>query len=105
MATAKSGDDTPAKTPRKGLMPPWKPGQSGNPNGRPKGSRAKLAEDFCQALLDDFAKGGAAAIMTMRDEKPAEYVRAIASVIPKEFEGNVTGDLSDDLKQWLGLKS
>jgi Family of unknown function (DUF5681) len=101
----KNGDVTPKKTPRPHLMPPWQPGQSGNPAGRPKGSRAKLAEDFCQALLDDFAKGGAAAIMAMRDERPGEYIRAIASVIPKEFEGNVTGDLSDDLKSWLGLKS
>lgn len=79
------------------------PGVSGNPAGRPKGSRHKLAEDFCKALLDDFANGGAAAIMSMRTERPNEYVRAIASVIPKEFEGNVSGDLSDEMKRWLGI--
>jgi hypothetical protein len=32
------------------LLPPWKPGQSGNPLGRPKGSRNKLAEQF---FIDD----------------------------------------------------
>lgn len=79
------------------------PGVSGNPAGRPRGSRHKLAEDFCKALLDDFANGGAEAIRAMRDEKPNEYVRAIASVIPKEFDGSLTGDISEGMKKWLGL--
>lgn len=101
-----AGADTPAETPRNpNLRPPWQPGQSGNPNGRPKGARTKLAEDFCQALLDDFAEGGIDAIRTMRAEKPNEYVRAIASVIPKEIDGTINGDLSDELKAWLGLSS
>lgn len=86
-------------------MPPWRPGQSGNPAGRPKGARTKLAEDFCQALLDDFAEAGPEAIRIMRAEKPNEYARMIASILPKEFDGTLNGDLSDDLKEWLGLKS
>jgi hypothetical protein len=84
-----SGEDTPIETParHKNLAPPWQPGQSGNPAGRPKGSRAKLAEDFCKALMEDFAKDGATAIVTMRTEKPNEYARMIASLLPKEVEG------------------
>lgn len=81
----------------------WKPGQSGNPAGRPKGSRAKLAEAFCAALLEDFEKSGSAAIVSMRDEKPGEYIRAVASVIPKEFDANISGDLSPEIKRWLGI--
>ena len=30
----------------RGLREPWKPGESGNPAGRPKGSRNKLSEEF-----------------------------------------------------------
>lgn len=79
------------------------PGVSGNPNGRPKGARAKLAEDFCQALLDDFREAGPAAIQIMRAERPNEYARMIASIMPKEFDGTLTGDLSDEMKRWLGV--
>src|SRR5262245_33082869 len=35
-------------------LTPWKPGQSGNPAGRPKGSRNRLSEDFIRAFAEDF---------------------------------------------------
>ena len=66
-------------------LKPFEPGQSGNPKGRPKGSRNKLSEDFLKALHDDFMIHGVAAIENMREEKPSEYVRVIASLVPKDF--------------------
>ena len=33
---------------------PFKPGQSGNPRGRPKGSRHKLSERFFAELCEDW---------------------------------------------------
>lgn len=102
-----AGADTPNETPTDrrlaNLAPAWQPGQSGNPAGRPKGARARLAEDFCQALLDDFADNGAEAIRLMRVEKPNEYARLIGSIIPKEFDGRIEGDISPELKRWLGI--
>jgi hypothetical protein len=62
----------------------WRPGQSGNPAGRPKGSRNKLAEDFVAALYDDFDLYGAAAIAACRASSPETYVRVIASLVPKD---------------------
>ena len=44
-ADAADSDSTVRKHRQRGLIP-WKPGQSGNPKGRPQGSRNKLTEDF-----------------------------------------------------------
>lgn len=66
---------------------PWQPGQSGNPAGRPKGARSKLGEAFVDALLADWQKNGVEAIIKMRDEKAADYVKVIASILPKELSG------------------
>lgn len=64
---------------------PFQPGQVANPNGRPKGSRNKLGEAFIAALHDDFQKHGVAAIEVVRAEKPDQYLKVIASIVPKEL--------------------
>ena len=63
----------------------FKPGQSGNPQGRPKGSRNKLGEQFLSNLQDDWLKHGPAALVRAREEKPMEYVKMVASLLPKEL--------------------
>jgi Family of unknown function (DUF5681) len=65
---------------------PFKPGQSGNPRGRPKGARNKLGEDFLTQLCEDFEANGAAVIERVRQEDPAAYLRVVVSVLPKELK-------------------
>lgn len=81
----------------------WKPGQSGNPAGRPKGARSILQEDFFKALQADFAENGVSVLSIMRAEKPNEYARMIASLMTKEMDATVGGDLSPEMKAWLGI--
>ncbi len=66
----------------------YRPGQSGNPAGRPKGSRGKLGEDFLRTLQEDFRQHGAKAVETVRETKPADYLKVIASVLPKAIQVN-----------------
>lgn len=74
------------------------PGNSGF-GGRPKGSRNKLGEAFIEALHDDFQEHGVAAIQTVRAEKPDQYLKVIASLLPKDINLNLNdgqADLTDD---------
>lgn len=75
---------------------PWQPGQSGNPEGRKKGSRNKLGEAFIEALHDDFQAHGAATIARVREEDPTAYVKVCASLLPKELKIERMDDLSDE---------
>ena len=80
----------------------WKPGQSGNPNGRPVGAKQRLSEDFVEALLKDFEAHGASAIVACREQKPDAYLMCIAKCLPKEV--NMKADGSEAfLKVWEAI--
>lgn len=68
---------------------------AGNP-GKPKGSRHKLGEAFIAALHDDFNEHGVAAIEAVRAERPHEYLKVIASLLPKELKVTTESELTDD---------
>lgn len=69
-----------------------KPGQVLNPKGRPKGSRTAFAETFLKDFIADWEEHGADAITTVRKEKPAEYLKVAASLLPKDINLNLTNE-------------
>lgn len=80
-------------------LKPFPKGHSGNPAGRPKGSRNKLSEAFVDALYADWQASGPAAIVKVREEKPEAYLRVIAQLVPRDFNVKVNDpfdELSDE---------
>jgi hypothetical protein len=60
----------------------WLPG---NPGGsRPLGSRNKLAGEVLDTFLADFKVHGAAALVRVREERPADYWRIATQLLPNE---------------------
>ena len=60
-------------------------GQSGNPNGRPAGSKNKISEKFISAITADFEKHGETVIEQVRCEKPENYLKIVADLVPKDY--------------------
>lgn len=63
----------------------FKPGQSGNPAGRPVGARVKLAEDFIADLAAEWSARGTVALTEL---SPDKLVDAVLKLLPKDV--NVT---------------
>lgn len=71
--------------------------QPGNP-GRPKGSKNKLTEDFLKDVLAAWETRGATAINDMINEKPGDFVKMVAGLMPKDVNLNVNdhSEMTDD---------
>jgi Family of unknown function (DUF5681) len=85
---------------------PWlfKPGQTGNPAGRPKGSRNKLGEDFVADAYQKWQEHGAGALDKMATSEPAKFCQMVASLLPKEMhiKDAALEDMSaDDIREAL----
>lgn len=64
----------------------FKPGQSGNPNGRTPGTRNKFGEEFIKQFAKHWAKNGEKVLDALVEEDRAMYARVAIAVLPKVIE-------------------
>lgn len=86
------------RAPKQQWGTPFKPGQSGNPAGRPKGARSKLGEAFLEDLYSSWEAQGKEVIERVIATKPEQYLKVIASILPKDLNVNINNmdDLTDE---------
>src|SRR4051812_30804345 len=79
----------------------------GNASARPgsrKGARNRLQGNFVSALSDHFDEVGKVAIDIVFKESPKDYLKIIASVLPKEFileDGRLESMSDEEITEYL----
>ena len=75
----------------------WKPGQSGNLNGRPVGTRQAFSAGFYRDLAEVFAKHGRAAMEKTAIDQPSVFFGICARLLPAETRLTIEAGLSGGL--------
>jgi Family of unknown function (DUF5681) len=86
--------------------PNWKPGQSGNPKGRPVGSRQKIAEQLLTAFAAVLDEDPVVALRELKQNDPAKFWTIASGLLPKETLLSVQQVVPGGLEpaQWAQLR-
>ena len=87
---------------------PFKKGESGNPNGRPKGARDKVTAEtraMFMSIMEGQISHVADELDLLREESPEKYLKALSSLLPyfmpKQTETEVTLNVPDHKPSWF----
>ena len=78
-------------------LKPWPPGVSGNPNGRPVGSRSTFSAGFTRDLAEVWAEKGKASMLYTAEKQPAVFFATCARLLPNDVRVTVDKQLPGNL--------
>ena len=78
-------------------LKPWQPGQSGNLNGRPIGSRCAFSAGFTRDLAEVWAERGKASMLYTAEKQPAVFFATCARLLPNDVRVTVEQQLPGNL--------
>jgi hypothetical protein len=76
----------------------WQPGQSGNPNGRPVGSRTVVSQAFLKDLAEVWSDEGREAMVKTAKTNPTVLFATRARLIPNDVRVTVEQQLPGNLR-------
>jgi hypothetical protein len=84
----------------------WSPGQSGNPNGRPAGSRTVFSQAFLKDLAEVWSEEGRETMVKTARTSPATFFAVCARLIGPEVKLTVEQQLPGNLsmEDWQAMK-
>ena len=87
-------------------LKPWQPGQSGNLNGRPVGSRSAFSAGFTRDLAEVWAEKGKASMLYTAEKQPAVFFATCARLLPNDVRVTVEQSLPGNLsvEDWQTMK-
>src|SRR4051794_40147621 len=84
----------------------WKPGQSGNPAGRPLGARARISEKLLADLASVWETHGESVLSRLALTDPGKLAQIAYGLLPKDVfisvEQRAPGNLEPD--EWATLR-
>src|SRR5438045_3407158 len=78
---------------------PFPPGTSGNPNGRPVGSRTAFSAAFMRDLAEVWAEHGRDTMLRTAKTNPETFFATCARILPKDVELTIRQHYSGGLDE------
>jgi hypothetical protein len=87
---------------------PWKPGESGNPKGRPIGARQEISEQLLADLAVVWEAQGESVLSRLAIEDPGKLATIAYGLLPRDIfisvEQQTPGNLDpDEWRVWVDL--
>ena len=74
----------------------WPPGQSGNPAGKPPGTRTAFSQGFIRDFALVWAEEGLEAVRKVAKKSPEAFVAIAARICPNDVRLHIPGGMSLD---------